>query len=253
MNKELQPKRLGKAVALFAGVTLSVTSAACGSGEKNTPEVTPGLQPITPSPTETIRPTLSPEATPTLVSIAEPVSTPEKVTVPCVILPDEYCSTAERIEWKDKQGNTYEFIGFRLPPDVPIFSPIDGQVGKAKAGEPFSGFLADVANYEQITPTSSGFSFIGDLRFDNMLSLNIKKGDIIGYTQDSSVRNFENYNVIFLISRRDPATGKFYTPGDALKEYFPDILSKPIGKSINYEGQIKPTYIDVYTDSLLPK
>ena len=144
----------------------------------------------------------------------------------CLILEQKYCTAGKLLNW-NYQGQTYKLVGFRLPPDVPIFSPIDGQVGKAKAGEPFSGFLADVANYEQITPTSSGFSFIGDLRFDNMLSLNIKKGDIIGYTQDSSVRNFENYNVIFLISRRDPATGKFYTPGDALRKLFPILYKNP--------------------------
>ena len=133
----------------------------------------------------------------------------------CLVFEEKYCSQAELIEF-NYQGKTYTYVGFRLPSGVPLLSPMDGQVAKAEIVQPspYKGFLATVMDPNN--PTSGSFGFVGDLKFPNMLSINIKKGDIIGYAQNTETENFGNYNLLVGASN-----------SDSLRSLFPEAFKKP--------------------------
>ncbi|MBU1031451.1 hypothetical protein KKE03_00795, partial [Patescibacteria group bacterium] len=110
----------------------------------------PGIQssnatqePVKPSPTATkesiatkepatataVPPTESPTATATQAAKNEG----EQKEASCSILPAEFCSQAEVIEWEYK-GQVFKYIGLRLPPGVSIFSPDTSVLYKGTAG-----------------------------------------------------------------------------------------------------------------------
>ncbi len=180
--------------------------AACSS----TPEVTPIIRVAsatatsttippteTPEPTATVSPTLTPE--PTIAPTRTPTMAPTKEAVqevPCGILPVEYCSQAEVVNIKLPTGGTVKMIGFRLPPGVPLFLPKDGQVTKTKLVNAtfYRGYQAYI--FDPDNPDKSRFKLSGDLLFDNMLSLNMKKGERFGQTQNTEDIDMIGYNLI---------------------------------------------------------
>ncbi len=137
----------------------------------------------------------------------------------CLILEQKYCSQAKLIEVK-KEKQTYKNIGFHLPAGAPLFSPIDGNLGKAKVNEPspLHGFLAIVNNSND--PRLLSFSIYGDIKFDNMLSLNVKKGNVIGHTQNTGVKGFGDYNIVLQVTRLNPGKNGFITDEELLRKMF---------------------------------
>ena len=229
---------LGSA-AVVGGIVGGMKIAGIGPFESSSPsqEDHQGLVGGAPSETafatqvvEALKPT--PTATETIVSTPAPEV---KKDVPCQILPEKFCSQAELIEF-NYQGKTYTYVGFRLPSGVPLLSPMDGQVAKAEIVQPspYKGFLATVMDPNN--PTSGSFGFVGDLKFPNMLSINIKKGDIIGYAQNTETENFGNYNLLVGASN-----------SDSLRSLFPEAFKKP-AKKATYDGLTATTYMDIYAD-----
>jgi|GEM_PF-6861492 len=167
---------------------------------------------------------------------------------PCAILPEEYCAKAELIEWT-YQGTTYLLVGFRnLPKDVPIFSPIKGQVGKTNADPPFHGSLASVKDITDIN--SPNFTLMGDVLFDNNLSIDVEKGGIIAKTGSNNPTGdspFDEFELILRVTQKDPKTGNFFTPTDIVDQAVPGVLKKQISKKIVQTEGLKFTVVDRYT------
>lgn len=213
---------------LFIGGGIAALAIACGGGKGTESKV---QNPDTPTPkpaaTETLK--LSPTPLVTETPIPPTIAPEVKKEVPCVILPDQYCSQAELIDWT-YQGQTYKIVGFHLPQGVPLFSPMDGSSGKANMDQkpntgPFHGLLAGIG--KPTDPSLLSFNIMGDLKFDNMLSLDVKKGDLIAYTQDTGIRNLGNYNIIVMASQKDPNSNGFTTAEDMLRTMFPQAFEKP--------------------------
>lgn len=118
----------------------------------------------------------------------------------CLILEEKYCSKAEVIKRQTAQGLTIKQIGFRLPARAPLFMPVDNQVTKAKLNDEiifYKGSQAVVFNPNN--HSTLRYKFIGDLQFENMLSLNMKKGEVFGYIQDEGIEML-GYNLVFYIA-----------------------------------------------------
>ena len=211
---------IGTAIAAFA--------IACGGGKGTEPKVPKGPTPTPPDATDVLKSSPTPLVTevPTL-----PPTQEVKQEVPCQILPTEYCSQAELTDF-NYQGQTLKIVGFHLPPDVPIFSPIDGSFGQTNMDQkpntgPFHGFIALV--FKPSDPSLLSFSIMGDIKFDNMLSHDVKKGDLIAYTQDTGIKNLGgNYNIIVTADRKNP-NGNVpitITDEDMLRTMFPQAFEK---------------------------
>ena len=149
----------------------------------------------------------------------------------CLILEQKHC-TAGKLTDFNYQGQTLKIVGFHLPPDVPIFSPIDGSFGQTNMDKkpntgPFHGFIALV--FKPSDPSLLSFSIMGDIKFDNMLSHDVKKGDLIAYTQDTGIKNLGgNYNIIVTADRKNP-NGNVpitITDEDMLRTMFPQAFEK---------------------------
>lgn len=139
----------------------------------------------------------NPSSSPTSKSSEE--TQPAVATKPgsCLILEEKYCTQAKLIKRQTAPGSTVKMIGFRLPPEVPIFLPSDGQVAKTKLDNNvvfYKGYQAIMFNPN--SPNTLRYKFSGDLHFDDMLSSNLMNGDIIGYTQDTGI-DMLGYNLIF--------------------------------------------------------
>lgn len=188
-------------------------------------------------PTATLEPTKAPP-TPT----AEPTkaATPEaKKDEPCNILPQEYCSQGKLIYTKNSSGQSEIYIGFHLLPNIPIFAGMSGQTGKASIAQPseFTGYQLVVRDPNLSNPNAISFEIKGDLQFDNMLSTNVNEGDIIGYTQNTGVKNLGDYNVLITARRRTP-NGPVPAK-DILEKLFQSAFTNP-AQIRSYEGPSNP-------------
>ncbi len=211
------------------------------------PTATASPTPEPPKPTATLEPTkvlpTPTEATAGAGSTPppkeEPPTSEAKKDAPCAILPQEYCSKAELIYTKNSSGQSEIYIGFHLPPNVPIFAGMDGQTGKAVIAQPseFKGNEVIIRDPNLSNPDAISFDIIGDLRFDNMLSTNVKEGDIIGYTQDTGVKNLGDYNFLVTVRQRTPSGP--IPAEDILKKRFQSAFTKP-AKTLSYEGPNNP-------------
>lgn len=194
----------GAAALLLLSSALPIACSANKSTE-NTP---------TPSPTVAARPT----------STATATSTPEaKRDIPCTILPDQYCSKAELVERISATGKSGYVIALNLPAGVPIFSPMDGEVSNAKTSY---GLLAVINDYND--PTGLAFGIHGDIRLTSMLTVKVRKGDVIGYTQDTEhfPSPLGNYTLGIGSTKRTPDGSKLVEDPDALKTLFPEAFSR---------------------------
>src|SRR3989344_3259397 len=243
MRKEL--------LGLIAGAGMA---AGFGCARKNLEQPSPGV--VSPTPiVEQMKTPLPSTQTPFVVETPASIQTPEPTTpevkaAPCVTIPDEYCASGDIIEW-EFQGIPRKLVGLRLPPNVPIFAPRDDTIRKTTVNQPspFAGFMATLLALGRPVPS---YAFYGDLRFESMIEQKAKKGDIIARTQDTGTKMFGDYSVVLWVSQTDPETKKAFTPEDLLKEMFPNIYSKP-HKKASYEGEIKPSYINVFSDNPVPK
>lgn len=139
----------------------------------------------------------------------------------CKILQEHYCSEAKLIEIKTPQGSFAKFIGFNLPPTTPIFSSVDGMVGKTQINQPatFKGFLATTTNPSD--PLNVNFIFRGDLVFNTLLSSQIKKEDLIGHIGNRNITNFGDYNLILEISQADIGNKRVVAAEQVIFKLFP--------------------------------
>ncbi len=138
----------------------------------------------------------------------------------CLILEEKYCSQAKVINWTNPAGQKMKLIGLDLPEGTPLFMPIDGQVAKVKMPDDnvWKGVAAIILDLQDQTLE---YHIVGDLKFENMFSLNKKKGEIIGWVQKTGIKNAGGYNVIFYILR---GTGReTVVAEDELEKMFPVI------------------------------
>ncbi len=172
-------------------------------------------------------PPITPTATATAtVPATNTPETKKDVPVPCGILSD--CSQAEVIDWTNPVGQKMKMIGLKLPAGVPLTMPIDGQVAKVKLPDNgvTNGFQTIVFNPNDETLR---YQLTGDIQFDNMFSLNMKKGESFGRVQNTGIENAGGYNVIFYIIRgtgREAAIAE-----DEMKKMFPEAFTKPATKA----------------------
>lgn len=210
-------RRLGVPGVLATSMVL----AACSGGDAKTDQ---GMieTPTIPAATGSITPE---KGTPVVVETATP--TPEKKTdVPCQILPQEYCNKAELIERKGVDGQIAQVIALKLSSGIPIFSPIDGEVAKAKTN---TGLLAVIRDPND--PNLIVINVQGDIKFDNMLTIKVKKGDVVGYTQDTGefTSPLGDYNI--RVGSTKASGDKIVDNPDKMKEFFPEAFKKgPVKK-----------------------
>ncbi len=252
---------LGLALAIAAGGTYFIASHDQKPPIKPTTGVSDTFKPpesefvVVPAipteipPTATASPTPEPpKPTPTeapLTPTAEPTKTPPtpeaKKDVPCTIVPEKYCSQGELIYTKNYLGQPEIYVGFHIPANEPIFAGKDGQALKAKIGQPsaLQGLLVTIIDPNLGDPNATAYTVVGDLRLDSMSTVNVKKEDIIGYTQDTGIKNFGDYNLIVTIRRLDPSVGHAVPAEDLLRELFPEAFAKAV-KTVDYQGPDKP-------------
>lgn len=135
----------------------------------------------------------------------------------CLIVEEKYCSQAKAIN-----GQPMKMIGLRLPVGVPLFLPSDSQVPKTKLNESvvfFKGYRADL--FDPGNPKALRYSFSGDIKFNDMLTLNMKKGEIFGYTQDTGI-DMVGYNLIFYAYEIGPDKHQVINE-EVMKKMFPTL------------------------------
>lgn len=200
--------------------------------------------PTTPAePIKEASPTAKPEPTPTT---AEPSPSPTKEVpkdVPCLILPQEYCSRAEVIERKTRLGLTVTQIGFRLPAGVPLMMPIDGQVAPAELSPDVVFYKGNRAYIYDPNNPKRKYIFSGDIKFidtiyhpsGNLMTLNMKKGEIFGYTQDSGIE-MAGYNLVFYIT--DPGHNNVEEENiEEMQKLFLEAFAKPHRQLVASEAE----------------
>jgi len=182
---------------------------------------TPSAAAASPTPKETPTPTV------TVTKSAEPTKSPEVAKVPCLVVEQKYCDQAERV-MVPTNGVYVEYIGLNdLPQNTPIFARKDGFLDKTRDGAGFTAVVRD---------NIGGTTYKGDLRFDDLLSKDVKAGDIIGYIDN---KNTSGYKLLTTDTKRTP-NGPVVDE-DSLKEQFPAAFQKPI-KILTGEAQ-NPVFI----------
>ncbi len=213
-KQETGHSRLIRTGGIFIGSGIATLAIACGGGKGTESKVQKADPPTLPAATDVLK--SSPTEAPS------PIPTQEvKQAVSCVILPTEYCSQAEVVDWTSPQGQKFKVVGVNLPADVPIYSPIDGDLVRG----PSSAFNGTTGSLRDLTAsTYTSFSWAGDFRFKvftaDVNQVSVKKGDIIGFTESNGIANL-GYSLIFTVTRLNQETNAPYTPVDVLSEYFP--------------------------------
>ena len=217
------------AAALGVGGVIAATHQSAPAEVTNV-SPTPG-ETILKTPAGTVKVSVPPSATPT--STAEAPKTPE--AQPCQILSPELCSQAQLIHFKNSSNQTFNLIGADLPTGTPIFSPIDGQISaptEIKQPSPYKGILGKISGQ----PNQPSFFLRGDIKFSNMNSKNVKKGEIIGYIQNTGIKEFDKYELVVEIDGIDQATGQPGIDNKTTQELFSDAFKKP-AVEVYYDGQ----------------
>ncbi len=147
----------------------------------------------------------------------------------CKVVESKFCSQGELLSWTDANGVKWDWIGFNLPKNTPVFAPIKGSFSKREGGilNGISIGLKDIENPDSVT-----FTFVGDLAFDNMLAVNnIKPGDEITRIGDKGTTNFGGYN--FAVTSNQ----KIGVASDIFKQLFPETFKKP-AKQVVYTAPV---------------
>lgn len=217
-------KKAGLLVGVGSGIA-ALTMITCGGRDGTEPQVQNGTTLTPPDATEPLTPTLTPTLAPT-----EPLTpTPEvKQEVPCEILPQEFCGQAEVLKYKTLGGDEVIMLGFKdLPPGTEIKAVSDATITPAVPAETSSwkGFLALV----ELDPEGKKSIVIrGDLSFDSLQQLSVKRGDVITAIKGTGTNNF-GYSLLinFVIKEND----KYVDNTELLEALFPGVTSKtPVGK-----------------------
>lgn len=144
----------------------------------------------------------------------------------CLIFEEQYCSKGQLVETTNKQGRPEIYIGFNLPPDVPIFSWMDGQTLKGKINQPDSleGLTLFIVDPKSNNTTNPVIDIKGDIRFEDMISYNVKTGVIVAYTQNTGIKNLGNYNILIGFRQLDTKLGYPVPAEETLRKLFPYIV-----------------------------
>lgn len=228
-------KRVGLGLAVAGAGALGLYSVL--SGHPDTSEVSPDSKsgaatvPFNPSQEQPgLVPSqdaiTAPQESTNTADTQKPTNPEAKQEVNCRILDPELCKTAELIETKTAQGAPVKMAAFRLKENDSIRSIGTFQVAKAEIAQPatFKGYSATLTNPNDRSLT---YTIIGDLKFDNMLTIDARDGQIIGRIGNRGVINFGEYNLVVYISRLDPNTRTFSSADDVLENLFPDAFKKP--------------------------
>ena len=218
-----------KPYVLHVVTATALLAAACSGGDQNN-DIRIDTQTPTPTAEATLESPPSPTSEPTLAPsngggsdgkfpTPTATSTPEvKQEVPCVIVPQEYCSQAELLTVKGYEKDGY-IIGINVPPDTQISAPIDGLVLKSdiEAGRPYKGQQVLIKDQA----TGKAFTIIGDMPFNgDMASSNVVKGKPVVKVGNGNLNNF-GYKVIIIVN------GSPEEINTAFKLLFPRAFEKP--------------------------
>jgi hypothetical protein len=229
MNERLRtPQNPLKKAGLFVGGGITALAITACAGEGQSPQ-SPDAGSNIHAPTLTVEPTKieSPAITPTPEVTVQPTptATPEaKPEVPCLILPQEFCKKAERIEYKTPDGTSLIMLGFKdLPAGTEIISPFDAEaLGATLEDHPLKGNMVLVFKKGD---HSEGVEIIGDIRFHGRISWEFPKGDVLATIEDNGITNIDNYNLLILMTKKNE-NGKFETNTKMLNDLFPGIVSQ---------------------------
>jgi len=108
----------------------------------------------------------------------------------CKVLEEKYCASG-----KTFQHDNVLYMAFNLPPTTPLFAPKDGLLDKTKDTAPYTGFIAVVRD------SSGGTIYRGNIQSDNLVSKNVKAGDIIGYIGSGEINDF-GYKLLITITKK---------------------------------------------------
>lgn len=144
----------------------------------------------------------------------------------CLILQQKHCQKAKLIR-NPFNGDSYA-IGFKLPKNTPIFSPVDGEYSSPVIGKKIDGdnssFWSTSFDFRKKTDTSL-FYYSCLAKIDNQDRFagikKIKEGEKV-YQLDQETINLQtgDYNLIFLFEYQDIDTKEFLTTTDMLKKIF---------------------------------
>lgn len=216
----------GAALAYEATSDSDSSDAKVTIGEKvdSTPPqlTTPdGKQIVIPSVSETPATTA---ATTSSTETAKPTNTPTpevKSNVPCVVLPQEYCDSAEVLERVNNGNVDLKLLAFKLPAGVPIYALADGDLIK---GTGVNGVLLTIKNLGNNSPDAVSYGVQGDIKpSEDVVTRKVKKGDVIGYTQDTGVKLPIPGDYKIVINSMDST---FKDKSENLKEFFPAAFKK---------------------------
>lgn len=156
---------------------------------------------------------------------------------PRLIIPPEFYSKAELVEWKTLRGTIRKMIGFKEA-NIPFLAPDNLQVTKNKINEPatFHGF--EINMFDPNNPKRR-YIIVGDLKFDNMHTLNVLEGTVVAHSQSTGIENL-GYKVLFYILDVDQNTHIASADERMLSEMFPAQLHGAPHTSSDYRGPQNP-------------
>ena len=208
------------------------------------PTVTATLFPeITPSPTT------SPTTAPATTTPTAPSKLEVPAEVPCNILPQQFCSQAEVIDWANSKGQKFKIIGFKnIPTGTPLFPPVNaGEITKAKLPERgnFKGFQATISD-----PNEPNVWYIvsGDITFPDMNNATKKEGEAFGSVGNTGITNAGGYKLLVYVLRR---VGQETTSDESIiRRLFPDAFGRPAQQAAASPGSTGTTiHTSVYLDN----
>lgn len=129
----------------------------------------------------------------------------------CKILEEKFCSKGKFSYFENSM-----YVGFYLPADTIIFSPIDGRQNllKIKQTNPVKGVQLSIFSESR----NISYIFIGDIKGKDGF---VKAGKTSSSIGNENIKNFGEYNLIFTINRFDPTMKKSLIDSDSLKLLFP--------------------------------
>ncbi len=169
-------------------------------------------------------------STPIPTEVATTTATPEaKQEAPCLVIPQEFCSQAERVMVKGIRAE-FTYLGFKnLPAGTPIFSPLDGffTVGN-ESGPQFVGSNIGIS-IPNVKEAKGGIIIRGIIRIDNTTQRDIRSGEIIGYKKDGKTLDGK-YDLLFTITKATASGAE--TDEDILRNLAPDAFRRPVAGNI---------------------
>ncbi|MEK7185828.1 MAG: hypothetical protein AAB675_00495 [Patescibacteria group bacterium] len=141
----------------------------------------------------------------------------------CLVLEQKYCGNGKIIEWKSPTGQIFKLVAFNLPADIPIFAPFDGQLLITDSKKnPISPNIPMISIYNSKGPNTPIFSISGNTKIENNFnkkSAEVKKGDIIGYIQNTDIKILDN-TIVLTFTKLDSITKTFIVDEEKLLKIY---------------------------------